>query len=73
MSSLDDLRVSYLTTTEGRVRYINQTAIEFDFPKFIFIERDVVRVSLRFGEEKYFQGNETIFVYTPITLEKLRP
>lgn len=47
--------------------------IEFDFPKDVFIERDYVRVSLKFGEETFFIANDRINVYVPIILDRVRP
>lgn len=34
---------------------------------------DLVRVSLRFGEETFFIANDRVFVYVPIILDRVRP
>lgn len=47
--------------------------ITFDFPQYVFIEKELVKISLRFGEETYFMANDRIQIYVPMILDRPRP
>lgn len=73
LESSDDLRTAYLTANQSQVLFEGSSQVSFTFPMNIFMPQDFVKVSLSFGEDKYFLANDRLFVYTPIVLLKPRP
>jgi hypothetical protein len=73
LESSDDLRSVYLSANKTTVVYQSDTLITFTFPMSVFVQQDFVKVSLSFGEDKYFLANDRLFVYAPIVLVKPRP
>lgn len=73
LESTDEYRVSYLSVNATTVAFVNSSTITFNFPKNVFIEKDFVSISLRFGEETYFMADTKVYVYIPIVLVKPQP
>ena len=55
------------------MRLNSPTNIEFDFPPNVFIEKEMVKVSVKFGEEIYFMANDRIQLYVPMVLYLATP
>jgi hypothetical protein len=55
------------------VEYVSSTNITFTFPSNIFIEKDFVKVYLKFGEDHYFLAEQRLFVYDQVQLTGLKP
>jgi hypothetical protein len=71
--STDGSRISYRSINSTTVVYQSPSLVQFDFPSNIFLEKDLVSVSLRFGEEMYFLAEQKLQVYSPIVLDRVRP
>ncbi len=85
MVSADNARFAYsvLNTTQFNyyppqrlqittsVQYQSATSITFTFPSDIFIEKDLVSIYLKFGEDFYYQARQRLYVYNEVKLTGL--